>query len=147
VRFWDTSALAPLFVDDHGTEAVTALLSHDPAVVVWTFTSVELVSMVARMRRTSTGADDLLMAARSEVLRQWPGWREVSDVEPVRLRALRLVGVHPLKAADALQLAAAMHASGDRPELLPFVTLDRQLATAAELEGFRVMFPAVRQPR
>jgi predicted nucleic acid-binding protein len=60
-------------------------------------------------------------------------------VEGVRRRAERLVGVHPLTAADAMQLGAALLASGDRPETLVLVTLDRQLARCAQLEGFHVM--------
>jgi hypothetical protein len=49
------------------------------------------------------------------------------------------VGVHPLSAADALQIGAALLTAGDRPETLEFVTLDRVLARAAQLEGFRVL--------
>jgi hypothetical protein len=37
-----------------------------------------------------------------------------------------------------MQLGAALIASGDRPETLDFVTLDRALARSAQLEGFRV---------
>jgi len=47
--------------------------------------------------------------------------------------------VHPLAAADAIQLGAALVAASDRPETLEFVTLDRPLARAAQLEGFRVL--------
>ena len=60
-------------------------------------------------------------------------------VEGVRRRAERLVGVHPLSAADAMQLGAAILASGDRPETLEFVTLDQALGRSAQLEGFRVI--------
>jgi hypothetical protein len=57
----------------------------------------------------------------------------------VKQRAERLVGVHPLAAADALQSGAAILASGDRPESQPIVTLDDVLARAARLEGFLVL--------
>ena len=60
-------------------------------------------------------------------------------VEAVRQRAERLVGVHALSAADALQLAAALVVSREQPETLEFVTLDRVLARAARLEGFPVI--------
>lgn len=56
--------------------------------------------------------------------------------------AARLLRVHPLCAADALQLAAARMAAEDRPETLPFVTLDDRLALAAQREGFEVIRPA-----
>ncbi len=60
------------------------------------------------------------------------------ELGAARRRAERLVGVHPPASADALHLGAALMAAGDRPETLDFVTLDRNLARAAQLEGFRV---------
>jgi predicted nucleic acid-binding protein len=139
VRFWDSSALVPLHVDEPATVALRRLLRDDPVVIVWMLSSVEVLSAMARLRRHSTGLDDLLHAARLEVLARWSQWSPVTHAEAVRRRAERLVAVHPLAAADAMQLAAARVASGDRPETLDFVTLDRRLATAAELEGFRVI--------
>jgi hypothetical protein len=44
--------------------------------------------------------------------------------------------VHPLRAADALQLAAAFIAAERRPSSLEVVTLDDRLAAAARKEGF-----------
>ena len=48
---------------------------------------------------------------------------------------------HPLRAADALQVGAALVAAEEFPATLEFVTLDRKLAVAAEREGFRVIGP------
>ena len=67
------------------------------------------------------------------------GWRPVTALEPTRARALRLVRTHALRAADALQLAAALVASEERPESLPFVCLDDHLRDAARREGFTVL--------
>lgn len=69
-------------------------------------------------------------------------WTEVPPTDDVRRLARRLVRVHPLRAADALQLAAAITAADGRPERLPFVTLDVRLADAASREGFKVIQPA-----
>jgi hypothetical protein len=44
--------------------------------------------------------------------------------------------VHPLRAVDALQLAAAFIAAERRPSSLEVVTLDDRLAGAARKEGF-----------
>jgi predicted nucleic acid-binding protein len=49
-----------------------------------------------------------------------------------------LLRVHVLKAADALQLAAARVWAGDVADG-ELVTLDERLALAARLEGFRVL--------
>ena len=139
MKFWDTSALVPLVVDEAATEPARRLLSEDPAVIVWMLSGVELLSALARLGRTSSGLDDLLPALRHDVLTQFTRWATVTDVDGVRRRAERLVGVHPLAAADAMQLGAALVAASDRPETLEFVTLDRPLARAAQLEGFRVL--------
>jgi len=139
VKFWDTSALVPLVIDEPSTPSIRAVLERDRDVIVWMLTSVELVSTLARLGRLSTGLADLLPGARVEVMDLVRRWAAVTHVEGVRQRAERLVGVHPLAAADAMQLGAALMASGDQPETLDFVTLDRNLARAAQLEGFRVL--------
>jgi hypothetical protein len=94
--------------------------------------------MLGRLGRVASGLDDLIPGLRSDALGLLDRAIIVSDVDGVRRRAERLVGVHPLAAADAMQLGAAIIASGDRPETLPFITMDRQLARCAQLEGFQV---------
>lgn len=143
MKFWDTSALVPLVVDEPGTKAVRELLAEDHDVMIWTLTSVELLSALGRLGRVSDGLQDLLPAMRESALDLLGRCVVVTDVDGVRRRAERLVGVHPLASADALQLAAALTASGDRPERLEIITLDAVLARCARLEGFRVMTPAV----
>jgi hypothetical protein len=63
-------------------------------------------------------------------------WTEITAVEAVRDRAVRLLATQALRAADALQLAAALVAVGDRPIGHEFVCLDRRLREAAVREGF-----------
>ena len=103
------------------------------------FTSVELFSTLGRLSRLSAGLADVLPGVRLGAMELFQSWATVTHVEGVRRRAERLVGVHPLAAADALQLGAALMAAGDRSETLDVVTLDRNLARAAQLEGFRVV--------
>lgn len=69
-------------------------------------------------------------------------WQEVEPSSRLRQIASRLVRTHPLRAADALQLAAAIMAADGDPQTLPIVTLDERLARAAEREGFPVIEPA-----
>jgi predicted nucleic acid-binding protein len=63
----------------------------------------------------------------------------VPELGRVERRARRLLALHPLRAADALQLASALVACDERPDRLPLVTLDERLAAAAMREGFRVL--------
>jgi len=138
VRFWDTSALIPLVVADRGTALAERLLRDDPAVVVWTLTRVELLSALARRRREEPAAARQLLGATREILAAWPRWSEVTAVEVVRRYAERVVDTHAIRAADALQIGAALVAGGDDPAALEFVTFDQPQAAAAEREGFRV---------
>jgi predicted nucleic acid-binding protein len=55
------------------------------------------------------------------------------------VRARRLLETHPLSAADALQLAAALVMTEERPTGTEFVTFDIRLAEAANKEGFPVL--------
>ncbi len=108
-------------------------------VVVWWAAPVECASAVARRER----AGDLDGINASEALATLDGlagdWSEVPPTGRLRDDARRLVRVHGLRAADALQLAAARTASDQQPDLLPFVTLDDRLALAARLEGFPIL--------
>ena len=139
MRFWDTSALIPLVIDEAMTERLRALMTEDTDIAVWMLTSVELLSTIGRLDRASHGLDDLISGIRIDAIERYKQWTLVTEVDSVRRRAERLVGIHPLTAADALQLAAAQVASQDKPETLAFVTVDAQLAKAARLEGFRVL--------
>jgi predicted nucleic acid-binding protein len=139
VKFWDTSALVPLVIDEAATQPMRTLLGDDPDVVVWMLTSVELLSTLGRLGRSSSGLEDILPGVRFDAMALFARWLTVSHIEGVRRRAERLVGVHPLSAADAMQLGAALLACDDRPETLALVTLDQTLARAARLEGFQVL--------
>lgn len=66
-------------------------------------------------------------------------WHEVEPGEMVRETAQRFLRVHDLRAADALQLAAAFLASEGHPRTLEIVSLDQRLNAAAHLEGFEVI--------
>lgn len=100
--------------------------------LVWWGTSVECISALARLEREGVMSPrDVSMAlARLRALAQ--AWHEVQPHERVRARAERLLRVHPLRAADALQLAAAIEAAEGSPT--GFVCLDRRLGEAASRE-------------
>jgi predicted nucleic acid-binding protein len=141
VRFWDSSAIVPLLVAEASSVAVMAAYELDPEVVAWWATGAECVSALARLEREGS----LTRASMSEGLRRLDGlaraWREVQPVTAVRETAIRLLRVHPLRTADALQLAAAIVAAEGHPASLPLVTLDERLAQAAEREGFVIVRP------
>jgi len=141
VRFWDSSAIVPLVLVESASARVRNWYRTDSEIIVWTLTRVELLSAIARRRREDSKSNPMLTAARRNIMRAWDGWSEVTTVELVRRHAERLVESYPLRAADALQLGAALMAAEGDPRNLEFVTLDRNLADAAEREGFPVLGP------
>lgn len=141
MRFWDTSALVPLVVAEPHTSRVRRWLAEDGEVVVWALSRVELLSALARRRREGGGAASALVAARREILAVWDLWSEVNAIDLVRRQAERVVETHRLRAADALQIGAALVAAGEDPGSLTFVTLDTDQADAAGREGLLVLGP------
>ena len=135
MKFWDSSAIVPLLVNEEATDATLALAREDPELAVWSGTPVECASAIARLERDGAPADRIAEAfARLDDLAQ--AWTEVEPHDEIREVARRLLRVHPLRAADALQLAAAYLVSERRPATLEVVTLDERIRLAARKEGF-----------
>lgn len=66
-------------------------------------------------------------------------WREVAPSDDLRFEAQTLLTRFPLRAADALQLAAAVTWVVGRPARRPFICGDAQLLEAAGQLGFEAI--------
>jgi uncharacterized protein len=139
VKFWDSSALMPLLVNERTTQAMEEVARDDPAMLVWWATESECVSAIARLERQGDLSSDTTAAALGHLDLLAESWNEVQPVEAVRRTARRLLRVHTLRAADALQLAAAVVAAEGQPSSLDIVSLDDRLGEAARREGFVVI--------
>lgn len=139
MRYWDASALVPLVVAEPESEKVGKWLKEDPGIVTWSWSAVELASAVERRfreGRLSREERRQCLDAFESLSKQWD---EVVDLFATRFRAMALLARHPLRAADAAQLAAALVVAEDRPANLEFACLDERLTLAAEKEGLRVL--------
>jgi len=139
MKFWDASAIIPLLADEPSRARMLELLEADEEIVAWWGTPVEITSAFARRER-----EGLISAAQAEaglaVVRQLAdAWHEIVPSDAVRRTAERLLRTHPLRAADSLQLAAALIAADHDSTTLDFVCLDARLSAAARREGFRVI--------
>jgi len=139
VRFWDSSAIVPLVCREVESSRCRAWLRADPVIVVWAFTAPEVVSALCRKRREGRLNQRIFVAAKARPHKIEQAWSEVVSYEAVRARARRLLETHPLSAADALQLAAALVMTEERPAGIEFVTFDTKLAEAANKEGFKLL--------
>jgi uncharacterized protein len=139
MRFWDTSALLPLLVDEPPRERLFALLDEDSEVLAWWATPVEIASALARREREELLTAEQVAAALDAARALSESWHEIVPSDAVRRTAERLLRTHALRAADALQLAAALVAADHNPGSLEMVCLDERLRLAARREGFTVL--------
>ena len=139
VRFWDTSAVVPLLVNEPGTAGLRPVLAEDPGMAVWWATRVECISAMARRLREKQVTRETVKDGNRVIAALAREWTEVAPSEAVRKRAERLLTIHALRAADAFQLAAALIWSRDDTAGHAFVCLDDRLRDAAHREGFLVL--------
>lgn len=137
--FWDSSALVPSILPAPQSSTLVALLRNDPDRTLWWGSPVECQSALYRRHRDATLPAGLL----EQALRRLTSLVEDADVVAptlrLRDRAGRLLAAHPLRAGDALQLAAALVWCDDTPGGETFVCLDERLSAAARREGFAIL--------
>jgi len=138
MRFWDSSAVIPLLVRQSASERVDDWFAADPDIAIWTLTPVEITSALWRLVREGALVEDESRRAEQRAHDFAAASRAVIDIDAVKLLAQRLLRVHVLRAADALQLGAALAWSAGRPQGKTLHTLDGRLARAARREGFDV---------
>ena len=137
MRYWDSSALVPLLVDEANTARCESLLRGDPQIATWWLSRVECASALNRLHQDRSLGVAGLRTALSDLDHLSGTFVEIQPTQAVRTTALRLLRVHPLTAADALQLAAAVLAAGHSRSTLDFISYDVRLVEAAEKEGFK----------
>jgi predicted nucleic acid-binding protein len=138
VRFWDASAVIALLAQEPVREHLLGLLEEDPQMLAWWGTPVEITSALARREREQLLEADEVASALAAARQLADSWHEIVPSDAVRRTAERLLRVHPLRAADSLQLAAALIGADHDPATLELVCLDARLTSAARREGFVV---------
>ena len=139
MKFWDSSAIIALLVRGHASERIADVFRDDTAILAWWGTEVECVSALSRQEREAPSAAAIIEGAFDRLHYLMARWHEIQPTPAVRTNARRLLRTHPLRAADALQLAAAIVGAEGMTSSLPFVCLDERLTAAAKREGFPVL--------
>ena len=137
MAFWDASAIVPLCCSQTATNRSRKLL-RDVGRIVWWGTPIEARSAFARLVRDGslTDAERVRAVTLLEQLRD--SWDEIQPSETVRDVAEDLPDRHGVRAADAVQLAAALVWCRERPNRRPFICFDERLSRAAADVGFTV---------
>jgi predicted nucleic acid-binding protein len=137
--FWDACALVPLCCQQSQTTAARQARRLFPVLVVWWATSIECSSALRRLERAQDLTPQETQQAFHELERLRLRWTEIAPLNEVRDTAERLLGIHGLRAADSLQLAAALVWCNGHPKGRAFISGDDKLLDAAEKEGFNVV--------
>jgi predicted nucleic acid-binding protein len=138
LRFWDASAVVPLLIQEAMSTRVEEFLTEDPEILVWWGTSTECASALSRARRSQRIPPAVEENGRRVLAALRDTWQEVWPSDELRRHAERLVRVHPLRAGDAFQLAAALITSISDVEC-GLVSFDERLKEAARLEGLYIV--------
>ena len=140
MKFWDSSAVVPLLVEEGGTRRYSEVYARDSGMIVWWATETECAAALSRREREAgEEGRQALFQAFSRLDDLGRHWTELAPAAEIRATARRLLRTHALRAADALQLAAALVACAGTPAALEFVCADTRLAAAARLEGFNIV--------
>src|SRR5215470_12290347 len=134
--FWDSSAIVPLCCQQPQTKAARQAFRLFPRMVVWWATSVECKSALHRLEREHELTRQETQQSLEALEKHRQHWVDVTPLEELKTLAERLLSLHPLRAADCLQLASALIWCNRHPRGKSFVSSDERLLEAAEKEGF-----------
>jgi predicted nucleic acid-binding protein len=137
--FWDTSAIVPLCTVQRVSGSALSLFNRYD-LVVWCTTTVEIISALTRLLRLSQTSAIEFKQAKHQAEMLAADWRVIGLSQRILKNACQLLEQNPLRAADAMQLAAALEACEHAPQEYVFITADQRLAEAARKTGFAVEF-------
>lgn len=138
MRFWDSSAIVPLLVLEKETEQCIKAFQSDQGIMVWTLSKVEVFSALCRRLREGAVKEIDFESAKKRTNDFFDMAFEIISVPKVKDRAIRLLQVHPLRAADALQLASVLVATQEDTSRVSIMSFDERVILAAKREGFTV---------
>lgn len=123
---------------EEGSDAIARWLREAP-VAVSSLSQVEITSAICRRQREGT----VSLEQKDRVLQALPldfgSWINVEVSQPVLREASSLLERHPLKAADAIQLASALYLRDQAETEVTFGSFDQRLNDAAREEGFTLL--------
>lgn len=137
--FWDSSVIVPLCCRQAVSSPLRKLWGQMNRAAVWWGAPVEVRSALSRLTREGAISTREYAQALARLTALRASWREVMPGEKVRELSESLLDMHPIRALDAFQLAAALVWCLEKPHGRLFVCADHRLREAAERAGFTVL--------
>lgn len=139
--FWDSSGVVLLCVHQPSSAVARRIRAQRPRMAFWWGMPLEVRSACRRLVHEGLLPAGSLAAVYRKLGLLSDAGIEVVPSEEVRALAAEAIDRHELRAADAMQLAAALVLCRERPRGRAFVCFDKKLAAAADLMGFTVLPP------
>lgn len=129
---FDTSALLKRYLPDSGRASMLEWFARARPVVTAPHCRVELYSALHRVRRETQASEGAYRQTCEEVERNFAGFDVVPWTTVLERAAVRALEASPLRAGDALHIAAAMVAGVDL-----FITADQRQYQGALAIGLK----------
>ena len=140
MSFWDSSALVPLCTNEPRSHFAGNLWKKFPQKIVWWETSVEICSALARLERENAISLQKRLNAEKRLRILENIWLEIQPNTRIKELARTFPAQYKMKAADSLQLAAALAWCKEFPKGKDFVSGDEKLIKVAATVGFTTHF-------
>lgn len=137
--FWDSSGIVLLCANQRTTAVARRLRAQTGSMAIGWGTSVEVQSALRRLQREQLLSPAEVSASLQRLAAMSEAALEVAPSDSVRTIAASVLERYDLRAADALQLAAALVLCNERPRGRTFVCFDAKLAAAAVAASFTVL--------
>ena len=137
--FLDTSAVAKRYLAELGSTWIIRVVEQATGniIVIADVATVEMFSLLARrVREGILSSTESRSLGNAFLVHAESAYLTAPLDDPTLVRARALVGQHPLRALDAIQLASAQVAQSVLGNPIIFVSSDRNLLSAANAEGF-----------
>jgi uncharacterized protein len=138
MSFWDSSALVLLCTNEPRSIIAGRLWKQFPEKFVWWETSVEISSALSRLERENKISLLHRQKAEKRLETLEKIWKEIQPIARIKELARTFPALHALKAADSLQIAAALVWCKEKPKNKDFVSGDDRLLKAAQKVGFTI---------
>lgn len=129
---FDTSALLKRYLPESGRAAMLEWFAQARPVVTAPHCRVELYSALNRVRRETGASDEAYRKTCQEVERNFDAFDVVPWTTVLERAAIRSLEASPLRAGDALHIAAALAAGVDH-----FITADQRQYEGALAVGLK----------
>ena len=146
MHYFDTSALIKQYFLEPGSETVRNLLKRGAGVFTAALTYFETHAAFARRKREGILSPPVTRRLALRFDKDWESYEVVLLTAELLSVARRVLYRHPLRSADALQLASALLLARKTPEpTWMFVCADQRLCRAASAEGLEPVDVTVKQ--